>query len=140
MRYGVIWHPASRNLGDDLQALAAGRLLPRVDVALDGERLDEAPAGAEEETVTLLSGSAAEDDALTTALCLMDLPDLLDFINGGADGREVMLVCYRDGCDRYEVVTNLAPSRVELLDPAYVLASRIDSSGEVVYTGTLFDP
>ena len=91
-------------------------------------------------TVTLLSGSAAEDDALTTALCLMDLPDLLDFINGGADGREVMLVCYRDGCDRYEVVTNLAPSRVELLDPAYVLASHIDSSGEVLYMGTLFEP
>lgn len=43
MRYGVIWHPASRNLGDDLQALAAGRLLPRIDTVLDGERLDEAP-------------------------------------------------------------------------------------------------
>ena len=73
-------------------------------------------------TVTLLSGSAAEDDALTTALCLMDLPALLDFINDGADGREIILVCYRDGCDRYEVVTNLSSSRIKLLDPAYVLA------------------
>ena len=38
MRYGVIWHPASTNLGDDMQTLAASRLLPRVDGALDGER------------------------------------------------------------------------------------------------------
>lgn len=91
-------------------------------------------------TVTLLSGSAAEDDALTTALCLMDLPALLDFINDGADGREIILVCYRNGCDRYEVVTNLSSSRIKLLDPAYVLASHIDSSGEVLYMGTLFEP
>ena len=58
MRYGVIWHPASRNLGDDLQALAAGRLLPRVDLALDGERLDEAPPAPGEDIVVLLSGHA----------------------------------------------------------------------------------
>ena len=43
MRYGVIWHPASTNLGDDMQTLAASRLLPRVDRTLDGERLDEPP-------------------------------------------------------------------------------------------------
>lgn len=56
MRYGVIWHPASRNLGDDLQTLAAGRLLPRIDTVLDGERLDEAPDAPGEDIVTLLSG------------------------------------------------------------------------------------
>ena len=70
----------------------------------------------------------------------MDLPALLDFINDGADGREIILVCYRNGCDRYEVVTNLSSSRIKLLDPAYVLASHIDSSGEVLYMGTLFEP
>ena len=48
MRYGVIWHPASTNLGDDMQTLAASRLLPRVDRTLDGERLDEPPMPAGE--------------------------------------------------------------------------------------------
>ena len=43
MKYGVIWHPETRNLGDDLQAYAASKLLPRVDLALNGETLDEAP-------------------------------------------------------------------------------------------------
>ena len=58
MRYGVIWHPASRNLGDDLQALAAGRLLPRIDTVLDGERLDEAPGEPGEDIITLMGGHA----------------------------------------------------------------------------------
>lgn len=57
MRYGVIWHPTSRNLGDDLQTLAASRLLPRVDVTLDGERLDEPPLPPGEDIITLLSGN-----------------------------------------------------------------------------------
>ena len=57
MRYGVIWHPASTNLGDDMQTLAASRLLPRVDRTLDGERLDEPPMPAGEDIVTLLSGN-----------------------------------------------------------------------------------
>ncbi len=55
MRYGVIWHPDSRNLGEDIQALAAGGLLPRIDLALDGERLDEAPPPGED-IIVLLGG------------------------------------------------------------------------------------
>ena len=58
MRYGVIWHPASHNLGDDLQTLAAGRLLPRIDTVLDGERLDEAPGEPGEDIITLMGGHA----------------------------------------------------------------------------------
>lgn len=56
--YGAVWHPTSDNLGDDLQALAARALTPRVDVVLDGENLDNAgelPEGAQ--LVTLLSGN-----------------------------------------------------------------------------------
>lgn len=55
MRYGVIWHPDSRNLGEDIQALAAGGLLPQIDLALDGERLDEAPPPGED-IIVLLGG------------------------------------------------------------------------------------
>ena len=57
MKYGVIWHPETRNLGDDLQAYAASRLLPRVDLALDGETLDEEPACGGEPVTVLLGGA-----------------------------------------------------------------------------------
>ena len=56
MRYGVVWHPSSRNLGEDIQALAAGALLPRIDAAVDGGRLDEAPPGDGSPLAVLLGG------------------------------------------------------------------------------------
>lgn len=56
--YGAIWHPESDNLGDDLKALAARSLLPRVDVVLDGERLDEAEGvSPDARLVTILCGN-----------------------------------------------------------------------------------
>lgn len=59
VRYGVVWHPTTDNLGDDLQTLAAMRLLPRVDCVLDGEQLDNPIPGiaAEDRVITLLSGN-----------------------------------------------------------------------------------
>ena len=59
VRYGVVWHPMTDNLGDDLQALAAMRLMPRVDHVLDGEHLDAPLIGLKEDdrVVTLLSGN-----------------------------------------------------------------------------------
>ena len=59
VRYGVVWHPMTDNLGDDLQALAAMRLMPRVDHVLDGEQLDAALPGLadDDRVVTLMSGN-----------------------------------------------------------------------------------
>lgn len=59
VRYGVVWHPMTDNLGDDLQALAAMRLMPRVDHVLDGERLDAPIDGVKDgdRVITLLSGN-----------------------------------------------------------------------------------
>ena len=57
-RYAVTWRPRSDNLGDDLLTLAATRLLPRVDMALDADRLD-APLNdlePDDRVVTLLCG------------------------------------------------------------------------------------
>lgn len=88
-------------------------------------------------TVTLLSSSAAEDDAYTTALCLMGLEDAIAYINSSAKEQEVVLVYYRADSEHYEVITNLPDERITLLDDAYVMSSRIDASGAVVYTGTL---
>ena len=59
IHYGVVWHPTTDNLGDDLLALAAMRLLPKVDCVLDGDRLDAPIAGmtAEDRVITLLAGN-----------------------------------------------------------------------------------
>ena len=57
-RYAVTWRPRSDNLGDDLLTLAASRLLPRVDMALDADRLDAPLPDLEpdDRVVTLMCG------------------------------------------------------------------------------------
>ena len=40
MKYGVIIYKDSKNIGDDIQSVAAARLLPQVDYYLDREHLD----------------------------------------------------------------------------------------------------
>ena len=40
MRFGQLVCASSQNIGDDVQSIAAARLLPRVDVYVDRERLD----------------------------------------------------------------------------------------------------
>lgn len=89
-------------------------------------------------TVTLLSGSAAEDDALTTALCLMGPAGAIEYINKNLRGHSVALVLYRADSDIYEVVTNIPEGGLEILEDEFVIASRVDDQGNVVYTGGLF--
>lgn len=86
-------------------------------------------------TVTLLSGSATEDDALTTALCLMGPQTAIDYINESLSHRDVVLVFFKQGEARYEVVTNM--EAITLTDPAFELASRTGEQGGIVYTGNL---
>lgn len=40
MKYGVIIYPKSKNYGDDIQTIAAGKLLPSIDYYLDRENLN----------------------------------------------------------------------------------------------------
>ena len=89
-------------------------------------------------TVTLLSGSAAEDDAYTTALCLMGPQGALDFLNAKLPERDWLMVLYRADKSSYQVLTNLDDSRLTILDEAYVLSSRVDGQGRAVYTGDWF--
>ncbi len=65
IQYAVAWHPASDNLGDDLRALAASQLLPRVDFALDADRPDALPEGlgADDRLVTLFTGAFLRSSA-----------------------------------------------------------------------------
>lgn len=41
MKFGILMHKNTQNIGDDIQSYAAARLLPKVDYFLDRERLDE---------------------------------------------------------------------------------------------------
>lgn len=64
--YAIAWEPRTDNLGDDLRVLAASRLLPRVDLALNVNRLDEGivDEGKLNKDMPLL----AEDDRVVTIL------------------------------------------------------------------------
>ena len=72
-------------------------------------------------TVTLLSGSACEDDALTTALLLMGRDRARKMLMGPLSDREAVLVQYRSGSDSYSVLTNLPEDRIRLEDPRFHL-------------------
>ena len=65
IRYAIAWQPGTDNLGDDLRTLAASRLLPRVDLALDADRLDESlpDLTGDDRAVTLLSGPLMQHSA-----------------------------------------------------------------------------
>lgn len=90
-------------------------------------------------TVTLFSGNATEDDALTTALCLMGPRKAVDYINQNLSGHEVVMMFYSADASCYEVVTNLPQERLLLEDDAFVIASLVDESGRLCYDGVLFD-
>lgn len=88
-------------------------------------------------TVTLLGGTAAYDDGLTTALCLMGPQKALDYLNERLPGYQAAFVIYRAGSDTYELVTNLPEGQYTVQDDAYQLAGEVDSQGRLVYTGSL---
>jgi len=71
-------------------------------------------------SATLLSGSACEDDALTTALLLMEEERARALVKT-LDGRNVLLVRERADGDGYDVLTNLSEERVSLLDSRFRL-------------------
>lgn len=65
VEYALAWHPHSDNMGDDLRALAAMHLLPRVDRVLDADRLSaELPGLCEgDRVVALLTGNVLRETA-----------------------------------------------------------------------------
>ncbi|MBQ2991418.1 MAG: FAD:protein FMN transferase [Clostridia bacterium] len=124
----------------DNNYIAGGNLCSHIISPFTGYPLNYTEGGVQGgvSTVTLLSGSAVEDDALTTALCLMGPQGAIDYINKNLREHSVALVLYRADQNTYEVVTNIGENGLEILDPAYRLASRLDESGNIVYTGELF--
>lgn len=89
--------------------------------------------------VTLLSPSAARNDALSTALCIMGPEEAMAYVATRLDGVAAVMVFYRTGESYQEVYTNLTDEAYVLEDAAYRLACAPQGDGEIVYTGTLFE-
>ena len=89
-----------------------------------GYPLNVRPGGVQEGlcAATLLSGSACDDDALTTALLLMGETRALSLLDRLGD-REWLLVRYRADSDEYAVLTNVPEERIEVLDGRFRIAN-----------------
>lgn len=91
-------------------------------------------------SVTVLGESAAYCDALSTALFVMGPLAAVSFMNReDMAGFSYVMIGYRDGADRCEIITNLSEKQYELLDPdRFSLCSALDGGGRVQYTGEFF--
>jgi thiamine biosynthesis lipoprotein len=79
-------------------------------------------------SVTIIGGSAAEDDALTTALSAMGLEKAVVFINEKLTDRKVIML-YAGG-DVPEIITNV-PDEITILNSNYKVANTVQD-GKIV--------
>lgn len=89
-------------------------------------------------TSSCIGGTAAEDDARTTAVMAMGLDGVIEYINSQTvkeQGLRITFV-YQNSAGEYLLVTNIPEGEYELLNSVYIPASRIDENGNVVFTGT----
>lgn len=83
-------------------------------------------------TATVIGGTAAAADALTTALMAMGGESAVHFINEKLSGLSVVLAVEGDG--GYGVITNLTADYA-VLNENYTLLSAVDENGKIVYNG-----
>lgn len=84
-------------------------------------------------TVSLFGRTAAEGDALTTALCVMGLDKALGFINGKLTDCRAAMVCRLSDGD-YGFLTNMDKAYYKLNGEDFPLVSRA-SDGRIEYVG-----
>lgn len=89
-------------------------------------------------SVTLLGPSAAYNDALSTALCVMAPAAAMEYVNEALKDQFAVMVFFETGAPYQEVFTNLPDSALTLEDDGYLRASVIGPDGEAIYTGSLF--
>ena len=87
--------------------------------------------------VTVLGENGAFVEGLSTGLLLKTLTEAIDFINR-LENHKVVLVYYKTGHEYFEIITNIPDELISILDPAYVMGSRLDAYGNVEYSGTLY--
>lgn len=88
-------------------------------------------------SVSLLAPSAAYSDAMTTALCLMQPQEILNFTSRELDSAHVVAALYTADNTQLEVITTLGDDLFTIEDDAYHLVSVPGENGVPVYTGSL---
>lgn len=86
---------------------------------------------------SVIGGGGAYTEAFSTALLIMTLPEAIAFINDRLYDYKVVLVYYKSGHGYHEFITNIPDHLLDILDPAYIPASRLDHRGNIIYTGSL---
>lgn len=90
-----------------------------------GSPIDTGVAGC-----TVIGGSAAECDALSTAICAMGKERAVEFINEKLDGKKVIFVCDNGGA-KLEVISNCIADIRQLSDSAQIV-NAVDDDGKIV--------
>lgn len=80
-------------------------------------------------SATVIGGSAAEDDALTTAIMAMGKEKAVEFINEKLSARKVVF-CY-DNNGKYEVITNIPESEIKIMHDKFEIVNTV-SDGKIV--------
>ena len=86
---------------------------------------------------TVFGGTGAFAEGLSTGLLVMTLTEAISFINR-LENVKVVLVYYKTGSEYLEIITNIPAEHINILDSAYVMASRLDAFGNIEYTGILY--
>lgn len=79
---------------------------------------------------TIIGGTAAQNDALTTALSAMGKQGAVEFINKRLSDRTVIFTCDK-GDGTMEVITN-RPQDVVILQDNYKIVNTVDTDGKIV--------
>ncbi len=80
-------------------------------------------------SATVIGGSAAEDDALTTAIMAMGKEKAVEFINEKLSARKVVF-CY-DNNGEYEIITNIPESEIKIMHDKFEIVNTV-SDGKIV--------
>lgn len=87
-------------------------------------------------TITVIGGSGDYDDALSTALCLMEFDEALKYINENLMDMKIFVVLFDQTSEKYEFLTNVDETEYFVVDNAYSLASKLEN-GKIIYTGSI---
>lgn len=79
-------------------------------------------------TVTLIGGTAAYNDAMTTALCIMGTERAEAYCEERLKEYQRMFVTYEAGSEQYGVWTNIPEEQYWIQDPAYIPQKQADST------------
>ena len=88
-------------------------------------------------TATVIGPDAAYADCISTAICLMQPAEALDFMNRELQEYRVVFVLFDNMAEYCELITNMSEGEFTIDSDAYRLACSIQD-GEVIYTGSMF--